>query len=520
MDTLNHKDERLFLAPNRSWLRVSLFMILMLLGLGVRLLDLTDLPLDFAATRQLHSFILARGYYYRMDTPATEALPADLRDFGINASHGEPIIEPPLMELLSAYTYRLSGGENIIIPRLYSIFFWMLGGIALYLVMKKLTSVSGAFVGLIVYLFTPFGVIASRAFQPDPLNICAILWAIYFQVCWSRNDNWKNAVLAGIFTGFAIFTKALAVYFVGIPLAALVLSKGIKMWLKNPRVYVMAVLSILPAFAFNLWSATVGGNAGSIFGSRFFPNLFTQLVFYAGWSTLIRGAVGYGAFLVSLLGIFLLEKKEDRIYFGFLWVSYFLYGFTVAYHISTHNYYHLPLVPFAAIGVGVVAAALFKALENAKISRFSVALVWLVMFFVVAVNINEVRGTLYSQDYRSEQSFWFNLGKKIGYNSKVIGLLQDYGGRLNYWGYVNPKLWPTTGDLRLRQLSGVNDSDFSELFNEYASDRDYFLVTLFSDLDAQPALKQYLFSHFPVDEGSGYLLFDLRHPYETPKAIP
>lgn len=514
MSEMIEKDERLFLVPNRKWLRITLLALLMLLGLGVRLLDLTDLPFDFASTRQLHSLILARGYYYQMDTPGTEAIPADLRDFGINASKGEPVIEPPIMEWLAANTYRLAGGENIIIPRLYSIFFWLLGGIALYLVMKKLTTISGAFVGLAVYLFAPFGVIASRSFQPDPLMVCAILWAVYFQVRWGREDNWKNAILAGIFTGLAILIKALAVYFVGIPFVGLVLSKGLKQWIKNPRVYVMAALSILPGFAFNLWSATVGGNAGSIFGTRFFPNLFTQIVFYAGWSTLIRGAVGFGAFVIALLAIFLLERKNDRVYYACLWASYFLFGFTVAYHISTHNYYHLPLVPIVSIGVGVAAAALIKALEKNSLKKLAAALVWMVFFFSIAISCNEVRGTLYAQDYRSEKIFWSDLGKKIGYNSRVIGLLQDYGGRLSYWGYVNPKLWTTTGDQRLRDLAGATDPEFEKLFQDATADRDYFVVTLMNDFDAQPVLKDYLFTHYAVEKGNGYYLFDLHQPLQ------
>lgn len=514
MNEILHNDDRLFLLPNKKWLRTALFILLMALGLGVRFLDITDLPFDFAATRQIHSLILSRGFYYRMDTPDTLSMPDDLRDFGINAAKGEPIIEPPVMELLSAVTYRFMGGENIVIPRLYSIFFWMLGDVALYLAMKQLTTISGAFIGLAVYLFTPFAVYASRAFQPDPLMVCGICWAWYFQIRWGRVDNWKNAILAGLLTGLAIFFKALAVFFVGLPIMVLVLTKGFKKWIKNPRVYVMAVLAILPAFIYNYWSATAGGNAGSIFGSRFFPNLFTQIVFYAGWSTLIRGAVGFGMFLTALLGIFLLGSKTDRAYFASIWLGYFLLGLTVAYHISTHNYYHLPLVPITAIGVGAVAGVLIRELEKADIRRAAAVFLWLIFFFSIAVNINEVRGTLYSENYRPEKTFWYDLGKKIGYNEKVIGLLQDYGGRLNYWGYVNPKLWMTTGDQRLHDLSGAANPEFEEAFKYYTADRDYFLVTMMNDFDAQPALKEYLFSHYAVDTGEGYYLFDLNHPLQ------
>jgi len=456
--------------------------------------------------------ILARGYFYQMDTPATRAMPQDIRDFGINASHGEAVIEPPLMELLTAYTYRLVGQENLIIPRLYSILFWMLGAVAIYLAARKLTTPSGAFVALAVFVFTPFGVIASRSFQPDPLMVCMVCWALYFQLQWSQTDNWKNAILAGIFTGAAVFVKAIAVFFVGVPIMGLVLAKGIRNWIKNPHVYVMAVLALLPAFLYNLISATVGGNASAIFGTRFFPNLFTQVEFYAGWATLIRGAVGFGAFLMSLAAILLIQDRSQRVFFSCMWLGYALYGFTVAYHISTHNYYQLPVFPIVSLGVGIFAGVLFERLEDLYHSRIAGVFVWLLFFFLIAVNINEVRGTLYAENYRPEKAFWSQLGDKIGHNSAVIALTQDYGGRLSYFGTVNAKLWSTVGDFRLSELSGSTNPDLVQLFKEKTGGMDYFLVTAMGEFDAQPALKEYLFSHYQVESGEGYDLFNLHQP--------
>jgi hypothetical protein len=38
-------------------------------------------------------------------------------------------------------------------------------------------------------------------------------------------------------------------------------------------------------------------------------------------------------------------------------------------------------------------------------------------------------------------------------------------------------------------------------------------VTLFGELDAQPALKDRLYNNYPIyAQGDGYVLFDLRHP--------
>ncbi len=48
--------------------------MLLLLGLGIRLLDLTDPPLDIHPTRQLHSALMARGMYYRVSTERIRGL--------------------------------------------------------------------------------------------------------------------------------------------------------------------------------------------------------------------------------------------------------------------------------------------------------------------------------------------------------------------------------------------------------------------------------------------------------------
>ncbi len=506
------KNERLFLLKSSRSLEVLLILLLMVLGFGVRLLDLTDLPFDFAATRQLHSLILARGYYYQMDTPATRALPPDIRDFAINASHGEPVIEPPLMEYLVANTYRVLGGENIVIPRLYSILFWMLGGVGLYLAARKLTTLSGAFVALAMYLFAPFGVIASRSFQPDPLMVGLICWSLYFQLRWNEQNTWKNAVLAGVFTGLTVFVKVISVFFVGIPLVGIVLNKGMHNWIKDPKVYLMAALSLVPALIYNVLSATVGGNASSIFGTRFFPNLFIQTEFYAGWTTLIRGAVGFGAFLMALTAILLIQKRSQRVFFFCMWLGYALYGLMVAYHISTHNYYHLPLFPIVSLGVGVFAGVVISRLEKVNLTWLTKVLVTGAFFLLIAVNINAARGTLYAQDYRPEKAFWSALGEKTGHNSRVIALTQDYGGRLSYFGYVGAQIWSSIGDFRLTALSGGTDPVLEQLIQEKTAGMDYFLVTSLGEFDAQPVLKEYLFSHYTYQSGDGYYLFDLHSP--------
>ncbi len=501
--------ESLFLFKNTRLLRVVLVLVFLLLGLGVRLLDLSDPPLDFAATRQLHSLILTRGYYYAMEVPSTQALPPDQRAFGIQTGKAELTVEPPLLEHLTAWTYALLGQENFEIPRVYSILFWVLGGIPLYLLCKKFLTINGSMAALAFYELLPFGVIASRSFQPDPLMIMLILWSLFCQVRWAEEDNRKNAVLAGFITGLTVFVKNTSVFFVGIPFVGLVLSTGLRKAVKNPRVYVMAAISLVPAILYTALSATVGGNAGNLFGSRFFPELFKQPHWYQSWFMMAKSIVDYIPLFMAVLAFFLLPRGKFKVLYACLWIGYVLMGFTFAYHIYTHNYYSLPLIPMVAIGVGVVFALIMERLQEMKPGLIARLFICGVFLFAAALLVLKSREELVSSDYRYEETYWKQLGETIGRDKKVVALTHDYGYRLSYWGFINPKLWQTQGDQAVDRLSGTSEKPFEQQFAEMTNGEDYFLVTLINDFNSQANLHDTLLQHYTYTQGEGYYLFDL-----------
>ena len=87
-----------------------------------------------------------------------------------------------------------------------------------------------------------------------------------------------------------------------------------------------------------------------------------------------------------------------------------------------------------------------------------------------------------------------------------------YGWRLQYWGYTPVSLWPYQADYALLLAHGGNlSSDLQPEFEERTSGFDYFLVTDFGELNAQPKLKAILENDYPIiQEGDGYVLYDLR----------
>ena len=507
------KPEKLLFFRNTQALRRILVSIILLLGIGARLVDLSDPPLDFAATRQLRSLIITRGYYDALDVPSTRAMAPEDREFGIRAAEREVVIEPTLLEHLTAYTYALLGREDFRIPRIWSILFWVLGGIPLYLLARKIIGETGALASLAFYEFVPYGIISSRAFQPDPLMVALICSALYLQFRWSEKEDLVSAILAGVFTGLAVFVKATAVFFVGLPFLWLVFSKGGVKQLHNWRVYLMAALALLPAIVFTLWNATLGGNAGAIFGSRFFTSLYLQPHWYQSWFMTAKSVVGYFPLFLGVLAIFLIRDGKIRNWYASLWAAYLLLGIVFSYHISTHDYYSMPLIPITAIGFGLVFSLLFERLLETNPGWLAKVIVLGILTFASALSLLKARSDLISSDYRYEITYWKNLGDRLGRNTKVIALTHDYGFRLEYWGYVLPSVWQTTGDITVADLSGQQQSPFMQEFTEKTRGYDTFLVTLINDFNSQNELHDYLNAHYPVEEGEGYLIFDLQSPH-------
>jgi len=491
---------------NKKWALYLALLFAFGLGLAIRLYDLKDAPLDFHPTRQLHSAVMSRGMYYQN----LEGVPEWKREMAVRQWKAEGLIEPPFMEWLTAKTYQLTGQENLWYARLYSIIFWVSGGIALFLLAKELSGGAAAVVGLLYYLIIPYGAIASRAFQPDPLMTALIAWALWAMVRWHRTPTWTWVVVAGLLSGLAILSKSVAVFFIGGAWAGLILSRqGLAKSLKDPQVWVLAILTVLPYGIFHIYGVYISGLLESQFKLRFFPQLWLDPVFYLRWKGLIASTVGFEWFLVALLSVFLVREKPYRGLVIGLLLGYFAYGLTLSYHISTHDYYHLPLVPVVAVGLAASAGTLFNNLKGTKWLVYPV-LVGIILFGVVT-SAWDVRVQLKRMDYRSEITFWERLGEKVGAGASVVGLTHDYGYRLSYWGWITSTNWMTSGDFNYRALDG-QEFDMVTLFEEETDGKDFFVVTLLSELESQPHLKKLLYENYPVlEETEEYLVFDIRN---------
>ena len=340
-------------------------------ALAIRLYDLTDLPLDFHPTRQLLSAIKARGLYYETqpDGVSTWKLETAIRQAKLKSD-----VEPAVLEHIVAFTYRLTG-EQLWIARVYSSLFWLIGGIFLFLLVRDLVSFEGAVVSTAYYLILPYAVIASRSFQPDPLMVMLILsfwwtfsrWMALASASPVDGRTWAWALLAGLLGGFAIFIKFSAAFFVIGGALGLVLARfSVRDLARNAQVWVMVVLGVLPASAYLVYGIFIAGFFGQQFSGRFIPALLLSPLNYLQWETKASMAAGGVFIMLGLLGLLLVNERRTRIFLYGLWSGYLLYGLFFDYHVATHDYYHLPLIPIIAVSLAPLADWFFARLTEAS----------------------------------------------------------------------------------------------------------------------------------------------------------
>ncbi|MFZ5820313.1 MAG: ArnT family glycosyltransferase, partial [Chloroflexota bacterium] len=418
---------------------------------------------------------------------------------------------------LTAGLYLLFG-EHVWFGRLIASLSWLLGGLALYALARRIASADGALVALLYYLFLDFGVIASRSFQPDPLMVGLTLAALWAFERWLDARAWKWTVAAGLLAGLAVFVKNVAVFPLLGGFALMLLSaRGWKAALKDSQAWALALLAALPTLVYMVNGLYISQDVELAMGLRFFPSLWVDPGFYVRWKNIISNTLGFGPFLLALLGVFLARAGRERALLLGTLLGYLVYGFALSYHISTHNYYQLPLMVFIAPSLAVVGKTLFQALAQVNgrclWARLAVAAI---LLLGVGAEMWAVRVELARDDFRAEPGFWADLGDILGHTTPVLGLTQDYGNRLEYWGWQYVDEWPTTGDQNLRELAGKAKT-FEDIFADRITGKRYFVITNFNQFERQPDLKERLSSSYPIlEQTPEYLIFDLEHPLDQP----
>ncbi len=486
--------------------QLALLILVLLLGLGVRLFNLFAPPLDFHPVRQLRSALIARDLYYQM----TPNMNADLRLAAHNTVPVE-VLEPPILETFVSFAYLLAGSEILWIARLFSILFWITGGLALFFILRRYFPFFPSLLSLAYFLYLPFGVYASRAFQPDPLMVMCILLSIFALIRWTEKPDWKRALLTGLAGGITILIKVTAgLFLVGIFAAVILYAFGWKAALRNWRTYLIAVLCILPTLIYYIFLNSGTSSNYFAFWTVSMSGLLLTSKFYLQWLTMIDGLISLPILVASLLGILLAPTRFKPVLLG-LWLGYILYGLLWPFQYTSHEYYHLMIVPIAALSLaGLLETILARLASMSKIVRWVSAGIFIT---VCAFSLWTARSALLVNDNANEPESWRRVGEAIPLDEHFVALVPDYGVRLQYYGWRKADFyWPNSGDLAVRDLRGVPLEDYRAYFEDAVQGADLFLVAAYTEFEKQPELQQILSGYKVYVEGNGFTIYDLTQP--------
>jgi hypothetical protein len=495
----------------------------------LRLYGIFDLPMDFYPVRQYHSALLARGFFEWLLTGELDTLPPD------------GIIEPPILELVTSFSYLIFGEEHLWIPRLLSALFWMVGGVFLYQIAKKISSPNGAVFSVFFYLFAPYSVLPSRAFMPDPLMIMLLLISVFTILRYHEQPSSRRLAIAALASSLAVFAKPVMCFFqiFGAFVSLAVYRRGVRRTLTSPHLWIFTGLSVLPAGFYYLYGTLIAGFLKPDISGRVVPRLLLEALFWEFWGAQIGLVVGYTALIGALLGILLLHPGLPRVLMIGLWGGYLLFGLVYTQHIQTHDYYSLQLIPVVALSLGPIGTFVTNQLKQpvhrgypSRGGRLYTRQVIILALCILALIFNlaehriisniasNLRGaTQPTSKYANNVATYQEIGEVVNHSRHTLllfGNTLDYGFPLLYHGRFSAVLWPRSHEQ--------GELSTEELFNDLSSEdsAEYFIISTKTDYvgswesedwesEKYEELRSFLTKRFPmIAQGEDYVVFDLR----------
>jgi 4-amino-4-deoxy-L-arabinose transferase-like glycosyltransferase len=403
------------------------------------------------SARELHNALLAREYYLG----AGNGLPAWKTHVLTELRRSVQPVEPPVLDHVAAWSFRLTGGENLWFPRLISALFWVLGGVFLCLIGLRLTSQEGVLVALALYLFWPYGVVMSRIYMPDPALVSLLLGAALAVIrYWERPGRGRLAAAASA-AGIATAVKPGVAFpfLVSLFVALAVCERALRSTLVSGRLLLFAAVAAAPSAAYYVYGTYVRHflESEGAAGERLQPQLLTHAGFWKGWWARLaevlvfpqhQRALTLLPLAAALAGLALARKRRARAILAGLGLGYLVYAVAFAAYTASHPYYALPLLPILALAIGTLVGSLLERSGFTQTAVLNATAAILVL--VVAAGAYKSRPAAPDRqaiaDYR-------RIGALTRHTTQAVIVDERLRSSAMYWGWVVGHYWypPTPG---------------------------------------------------------------------------
>lgn len=499
-----------------SWMLVLLFAAVFLSAYAIRLYRLNEYPHSFWTIQQYRSAIIARAFCFEM----SDAVPEWRREVARrNLELGDPMLQPPLIELATAAIWSRLGREEFWVPRLLTISLWMLGGIWLFLIVRRIVSFESALLAVGFYLFLPYGVTMSRSFQTESLSIMLFVAALLGLILYQESPSWRRLLVCSLLSAAAILVKLPFVLVILSVYGCILIERvGWRRVLLQGHVWCFALLSILPAVMYYFVYGSIAGFLPKMASHHFIPHLIVTPYFWKGWAGRVVDVVGLPLLIVGCLGFFLISDRKMRAVIIGLWLGYFIQSFVFTWATPTHEYYQLQLMIVLLVGVSIVAERVFRALARVCVRGYQK---WAVVLLLAVWTLMGIEDAPWRPQPRPDinkfRAVAMEIGRIVDHSAYNVILDYDYATPLIYFGELGGgKTWPYSEDYFTQErLRGKPVMNAEERFAYgYAPlQPKYFIVRLIPEYERQKDLKQFLESEFAIKaRSSDYIIFDLARP--------
>jgi len=509
--------------------------VIFILALAIRIYGfyILDAP-GIIAERQFRSALIARSYYFQM----ASFIPEWRLQIAEVSQERAGVLEPPLFELLVAFIYRLVSGEHLWIARLLSSLFWMVGGVFLYQIAKRMVSAEAAVFTTAYYLFVPLGVVVSISFLPEPLMVMFLLFSLFTILRYYDRPSKTRLVTASVISGLAVLVKPFILFIVlGAFISQWIYKRATGKRIIDFDLLVYLGICLSPSASYYLYGIFISKEMSANFQAGFLPYLFFTQEFWKGWLLTAAGAVGYTPLLAGLLGLSMVPRAASRALLIGLWIGYLLFGMAYTYPIPISGHYHLQLMIIVALSIAPIIKLISDHLRQTTTRWYWWLPVLGSLSLAVLFNIRDIRTELASYRQFENKETAQEIGEKVNHSSQTIYVASYYGMPLEYYGELSGVYWPRRAvnwDLVKDRFRGLVDQpethpiikmrnwifrrldertlSVADRFTILGFSPEYFIISDFEEFNRNHVdLREFLANNCPLlAESDKYLIYEVK----------
>lgn len=264
-------------------------------------------------------------------------------------------------------------GVNDMVGRLVSILFSLLAVYGLYLLVRKFITEQTALWSALIYGILPLNIFYGRAFMPESTLLMCSISSVYFFSEWIDKGGMKYFFFAWLFTSLAVLIKLPTLY-IGLPLAFLAFQRYSFAVFRKAQIYLMVLLTILPAALWYYHAHQLLLNGGASFGIWTYGQdkwgMFSLLADPAWYNDIFFKNIAerhttYAGFILMVWGLFIKRTEPKEKLFDFWLIGMLVYIFIAAQAHRAQEYYTLPIAIPAAVFIAKIFAR-YLPMENLK----------------------------------------------------------------------------------------------------------------------------------------------------------